>query len=287
MTTSLADPRRRLRDQPARHAQPARGAAAPRRRHAADLRQHQQGLRRPRRHRRSSVVDGAYLPRDPALRAHGVAEDRPLDFHTPYGCSKGAADQYVLDYARSFGVPTAVMRMSCIYGPRQMGTEDQGWVAHFLIRALRGEPITHLRRRPAGARHPRRRRRRRRLPRRLAADRPGARAGPSTSAAAPRNAVSLRQLLAHIEDAGRPRRSRPRSATGAPATSATSSPTPRAVAPARSASPTPSTGATGVARPRRLARRRRTPRRSRRRKAQPAARRRAARRRSSTRRCAC
>ena len=78
------------------------------------------------------------VPRDPALRAHGIGEDRPLDFHTPYGCSKGAADQYVLDYARSFGVPTAVLRMSCIYGPRQMGTEDQGWVAHFLIRALAG-----------------------------------------------------------------------------------------------------------------------------------------------------
>ena len=75
------------------------------------------------------------------MRAKGIGEDRPLDFHTPYGCSKGAADQYVLDYARSFGVPTAVMRMSCIYGPRQMGTEDQGWVAHFLIRALDGEPI--------------------------------------------------------------------------------------------------------------------------------------------------
>jgi CDP-paratose 2-epimerase len=84
----------------------------------------------------------AYGPRDPALRAHGIAEDRPLDFHTPYGCSKGAADQYVLDWARSYGVPTAVFRMSCIYGPRQMGTEDQGWVAHFLIRALRGEPIS-------------------------------------------------------------------------------------------------------------------------------------------------
>ena len=84
----------------------------------------------------------AYAPRDPALRAHGIAEDRPLDFHTPYGCSKGAADQYVLDYARSFGLPTAVLRMSCIYGPRQMGTEDQGWIAHFLIRALRGEPIS-------------------------------------------------------------------------------------------------------------------------------------------------
>jgi len=72
----------------------------------------------------------------------GIGEDRPLDFHTPYGCSKGAADQYVLDYARSFDIPTCVFRMSCIYGQRQMGTEDQGWVAHFLIRALQGQPIT-------------------------------------------------------------------------------------------------------------------------------------------------
>ncbi len=84
----------------------------------------------------------AYAPRDAAIRAHGIGEDRPLDLHTPYGCSKGGADQYVLDYARGFGVPTAVLRMSCIYGPRQMGTEDQGWVAHFLIRALRGAPIS-------------------------------------------------------------------------------------------------------------------------------------------------
>ena len=84
----------------------------------------------------------AYVPTDKAIRAHGIGEARPLDFHTPYGCSKGAADQYVLDYARSFGVPTAVLRMSCIYGCRQMGTEDQGWVAHFLIRALEGKPIT-------------------------------------------------------------------------------------------------------------------------------------------------
>jgi len=83
-----------------------------------------------------------YAPTDPAIRAHGIGEARPLDFHTPYGCSKGAADQYVLDYARSFGVPAAVLRMSCIYGQRQMGTEDQGWVAHFLIRALKGETIT-------------------------------------------------------------------------------------------------------------------------------------------------
>lgn len=70
-----------------------------------------------------------------------VDESRPLDFHTPYGCSKGAAEQYVLDYARSYGIPATVLRMSCIYGPHQFGTEDQGWVAHFLIRALQGEPI--------------------------------------------------------------------------------------------------------------------------------------------------
>jgi CDP-paratose 2-epimerase len=80
-------------------------------------------------------------PRNFAAR-RGIDESRALDFHTPYGCSKGAADQYVLDYARSFGIPTAVFRMSCIYGQRQMGTEDQGWVAHFLIRALEGRPIT-------------------------------------------------------------------------------------------------------------------------------------------------
>ena len=87
-------------------------------------------------------TNDAYVPRDSAIRAHGIGESRPLDFHTPYGCSKGAAEQYVLDYARSFGVPTCVLRMSCIYGQRQMGTEDQGWVAHFLIQALKGEPIS-------------------------------------------------------------------------------------------------------------------------------------------------
>jgi len=88
------------------------------------------------------LQDGRYWPTDPQIGGHGVSELRPLDFHTPYGCSKGAADQYVLDYARSYGLNTAVVRMSCIYGRRQMGTEDQGWVAHFLIRALKGEPIT-------------------------------------------------------------------------------------------------------------------------------------------------
>jgi CDP-paratose 2-epimerase len=88
------------------------------------------------------LMGEAYRPRDAALRALGVSERRPLDFHTPYGCSKGAADQYVLDYARSFGLQTCVLRMSCIYGPHQMGTEDQGWVAHFLIRALASQPIS-------------------------------------------------------------------------------------------------------------------------------------------------
>ena len=71
----------------------------------------------------------------------GISESQPLDFHSPYGCSKGAADQYVRDYARMFDLPTVVLRMSCIAGPRQFGNEDQGWVAHFLYSALRGEPV--------------------------------------------------------------------------------------------------------------------------------------------------
>ena len=72
----------------------------------------------------------------------GVSEAQPLDFHSPYGCSKGAADQYVRDYARIYGLKTVVFRMSCIYGPRQFGVEDQGWVAHFLISSVMGRPIT-------------------------------------------------------------------------------------------------------------------------------------------------
>ncbi len=71
----------------------------------------------------------------------GVSESQPLDFYSPYGCSKGAADQYVHDYSRIFGLPTVVFRMSCIAGPRQFGTEDQGWVAHFLYSALQGRPV--------------------------------------------------------------------------------------------------------------------------------------------------
>jgi CDP-paratose 2-epimerase len=87
-------------------------------------------------------AESRYVPVLSRVALRGISEKRPLDFHSPYGCSKGSADQYVRDYARSFGLPAVVFRMSCIYGPHQMGNEDQGWVAHFLIRALRGETIT-------------------------------------------------------------------------------------------------------------------------------------------------
>lgn len=73
---------------------------------------------------------------------HGVSESEPLDFHSPYGCSKGAADQYVRDYARIYGLKTIVFRQSCIYGPHQLGVEDQGWVAWFLATAILNKPIT-------------------------------------------------------------------------------------------------------------------------------------------------
>ncbi len=72
----------------------------------------------------------------------GVAENRGLDFHSPYGCSKGAGDQYVRDYFRIYRLPTVVFRQSCIYGPRQFGIEDQGWVAWFIIANLTGKSIT-------------------------------------------------------------------------------------------------------------------------------------------------
>lgn len=72
----------------------------------------------------------------------GVSEARPLDFHSPYGCSKGCADQYVRDYSRIYGLRSVVFRQSCIYGQRQMGVEDQGWVAWFVIAAVTGKPIT-------------------------------------------------------------------------------------------------------------------------------------------------
>ena len=83
-----------------------------------------------------------YMPADPEIAFHGYNEAHGLDFHSPYGCSKGAADQYVLDYARTYGLPAMVFRLSTTYGAHQFGTADQGWVAHCLINALRGIPIT-------------------------------------------------------------------------------------------------------------------------------------------------
>jgi CDP-paratose 2-epimerase len=89
------------------------------------------------------VMNGTrYHPENTFFRNRGISEERNLDFHSPYGCTKGVADQYMLDYARTFGLKTVVFRMSCIYGPHQFGTEDQGWVAHFLIQALKNNPIT-------------------------------------------------------------------------------------------------------------------------------------------------
>jgi CDP-paratose 2-epimerase len=85
--------------------------------------------------------EARYAPAD-ARYARGVDEDAPLDLYSPYGCSKGTADQYVHDYARVFGLRTVVLRMSCIYGPRQFGTEDQGWIAHFMLQAVKEQPIT-------------------------------------------------------------------------------------------------------------------------------------------------
>jgi CDP-paratose 2-epimerase len=83
--------------------------------------------------------DGQYAYAD---RPHGVDEAQPLDFHSPYGCSKGAGDQYVRDYARIYGLRTVVLRQSCIYGTRQFGMEDQGWIAWFTIRTVQGRPVT-------------------------------------------------------------------------------------------------------------------------------------------------
>jgi CDP-paratose 2-epimerase len=77
-----------------------------------------------------------------AVDQPGLNESQPLDLYSPYGCSKGTADQYVHDYSRMFALPTVVFRMSCIAGPRQFGNEDQGWVAHFLYSALEGKRIT-------------------------------------------------------------------------------------------------------------------------------------------------
>jgi CDP-paratose 2-epimerase len=76
------------------------------------------------------------------VEQRAVQESQPLDFYSPYGCSKGTADQYVHDYARIYGLPTVVFRMSCIAGSRQFGNEDQGWVAHFVYSALQGKTIS-------------------------------------------------------------------------------------------------------------------------------------------------
>ena len=72
---------------------------------------------------------------------NGIDETYPLNFHSPYGCSKGSADQYIIDYARSYGLRNVVFRMSCIYGPHQFGTEDQGWVAHFIRQSIQNKKI--------------------------------------------------------------------------------------------------------------------------------------------------
>jgi len=86
-------------------------------------------------------VEGTRYKASPA-GFQGVTEEEALDFHSPYGCSKGAADQYVRDYARIYDLDSVVFRMSCIAGPRQFGNEDQGWVAHFLYSVLQGRTIT-------------------------------------------------------------------------------------------------------------------------------------------------
>jgi len=87
----------------------------------------------------SALRDGRYAY---VNRPFGIGESEPLDFLSPYGCSKGAADQYALDYARIYQIPATSFRQSCIYGPRQFGVEDQGWVAWFAIAAMLGRDIT-------------------------------------------------------------------------------------------------------------------------------------------------
>ena len=86
--------------------------------------------------------DSRYKFKDPGLDQNGLAETEPLDFHSPYGCSKGAGDQYVRDFARMYDMPTVVFRQSCIYGPRQFGNLDQGWMMHLTKQAIEGKPIT-------------------------------------------------------------------------------------------------------------------------------------------------
>lgn len=87
-------------------------------------------------------TSGRYAPVDPSTRARGISETRRLDFISPYGCSKGSADQYVVDYARHYELPAAVVRMGSVYGARQIDHPNHGWVTHFLLKALRGEELT-------------------------------------------------------------------------------------------------------------------------------------------------
>ena len=203
---------RGFRDQHRRHAEPARGGAHPRAGDAADLRLDQQGLWRPRRYRFRAARTMPMCPTDRSVRAHGIGEARPLDFHTPYGCSKGAADQYVLDYARSFGLPHRGAADELHLRPAPDGHRGPGLGRAFpdprARRASRSRSTATAGRCATSSTC----RTRSRPILRPGATSTRSPAAPSTSAAGPDNAVSLRQLLAHIGDAGRPRRSTSRSA---------------------------------------------------------------------------
>ncbi len=180
VTTSVDRPAHRLRDQRARHVQRARSRAPALPGGGLHLRLDQQGLRQDRG-RRVELRGNRYAYAD---RPHGISESEPLDFLSPYGCSKGAADQYVLDFARIYGMRATSFRQSCIYGPRQFGVEDQGWVAWFVIAATARPRHHHLRRRQAGARRAARRRPAARLRGGHPRPRQGRRSRRSTSAAA-------------------------------------------------------------------------------------------------------
>ena len=144
VTSSLVQPREDLEVNVCRHAQRARGGPHQRSSHPADALLHidEQGLRYAGTSTHHRIVLPASGFCDAAIDARGIDESEPLDFHSPYGCSKGAADQYVHDYARIYGLRTVVFRMSCVYGPRQFGNEDQGWVAHFMRAVAEDRPLT-------------------------------------------------------------------------------------------------------------------------------------------------
>ncbi len=93
-------------------------------------------------HRPVTEHDTHYRFEHDDIHENGIPESEQLDFHSPYGCSKGIADQYVIDYSRVYGLKTVVFRQSCVYGPYQFGVEDQGWVAWFGIAALFEKQIT-------------------------------------------------------------------------------------------------------------------------------------------------